>query len=255
MKKFKKLIPALCMLLVSAVLVGTSTYAWFSMNETVTVTGLEVTAKSDQTYLIISDTANTVSALQALSGAKNQVTFTTPTGEAAKMLPVKPGTDVTTAAAAADATKWYYEIAASSSAATGDGNQHALTTDNFGKYVIHKTVYMTISKGSVSIADLKAYATFTAENGKIDAARVLLATTVKVGDTTAVDKGVKTLSGTVAQDAAINLVAGTIDDTTLVQVDMYIYLDGEDSTIVTDKFDDLGTAKIEVKFDVVKANA
>ena len=54
MKKFKKLIPAFCLLLVSAVLMGTSTYAWFSMNKTVTATGMKITAKSDSVYLVIS---------------------------------------------------------------------------------------------------------------------------------------------------------------------------------------------------------
>ena len=53
MKKFRKLIPALCMLLVSALFVGTSTYAWFSMNKTVTATDMKVTAKSDNIYLQI----------------------------------------------------------------------------------------------------------------------------------------------------------------------------------------------------------
>ena len=53
MKKFRKLIPALCMLLVSALFVGTPTYAWFSMNKTVTATDMKVTAKSDNIYLQI----------------------------------------------------------------------------------------------------------------------------------------------------------------------------------------------------------
>ena len=53
MKKFKKLIPAFCMLLVSAILLGSSTYAWFSMNKTVTATGMQVTAKSNSSYLLI----------------------------------------------------------------------------------------------------------------------------------------------------------------------------------------------------------
>ena len=56
MTKFKKIIPALCMLLISAVLMGTSTYAWFSMNTQVSATGMKVTANSDATYLVISDT-------------------------------------------------------------------------------------------------------------------------------------------------------------------------------------------------------
>ena len=44
MKKFKKLIPALCMLLVSAVMLGSTTFAWFSMNSTVTATGMSIQA-------------------------------------------------------------------------------------------------------------------------------------------------------------------------------------------------------------------
>lgn len=52
MKKFKKLIPALCMLLVSAVLLGSSTYAWFSMNNKVTVTGMQISTKVSSNLFI-----------------------------------------------------------------------------------------------------------------------------------------------------------------------------------------------------------
>lgn len=47
MKTMKKLIPALAMLLVSAVLLGTSTFAWFSMNSQVTATGMKVKAQAE----------------------------------------------------------------------------------------------------------------------------------------------------------------------------------------------------------------
>lgn len=57
MKKFKKLIPAFCMLLISAVLMGTSTFAWFSMNTSVTATGMQVKAATSQN-LVISNTEN-----------------------------------------------------------------------------------------------------------------------------------------------------------------------------------------------------
>lgn len=43
----KKLIPALCMLLVAACLMGTSTYAWFAANEEVTASGMSIKAASD----------------------------------------------------------------------------------------------------------------------------------------------------------------------------------------------------------------
>lgn len=51
----KKIIPSICMLLVTAVLMGTSTYAWFSMNRVVKATGMQVTA-STSANLIISET-------------------------------------------------------------------------------------------------------------------------------------------------------------------------------------------------------
>lgn len=46
-KSLRKLIPTFVMLVITAALVGTSTYAWFSMNTNVTATGMTVTAKAE----------------------------------------------------------------------------------------------------------------------------------------------------------------------------------------------------------------
>ena len=54
----KKLIPALALLLISAVMLGTSSFAWFSMNTEVTATGMSVTAQAP-TSLLISNTSAT----------------------------------------------------------------------------------------------------------------------------------------------------------------------------------------------------
>lgn len=59
MKATKKIIPALVMLLVSAVLLSTASYAWFSMNTTVTATGMQVTAKVPDSLQISVTDANT----------------------------------------------------------------------------------------------------------------------------------------------------------------------------------------------------
>lgn len=55
MKAMKKLIPAICLLLISAVLLGTSTYAWFSMNTKVEATGMQVSAKAGPSLVIFKD--------------------------------------------------------------------------------------------------------------------------------------------------------------------------------------------------------
>lgn len=62
MKKFRKLIPALCMLLVSALFVGTSTYAWFSMNKEVSASDMKVKAVSENPYLLINPTSGDIDA-------------------------------------------------------------------------------------------------------------------------------------------------------------------------------------------------
>lgn len=53
----KKLIPALAMLVVSAVLMGTSTFAWFAMNTKVTAQGMNVQAKAE-VGLVISNASD-----------------------------------------------------------------------------------------------------------------------------------------------------------------------------------------------------
>jgi hypothetical protein len=52
----KKIIPALALLLVSAVMLATSSFAWFSMNTTVSVTGMEVRTQVGSNLWIASDT-------------------------------------------------------------------------------------------------------------------------------------------------------------------------------------------------------
>lgn len=53
MKKFKKLIPAFCAMLVSAAMLGTSTYAWFSVNKKVEANGMSVTAQANTQYFAV----------------------------------------------------------------------------------------------------------------------------------------------------------------------------------------------------------
>jgi hypothetical protein len=53
MKKFKKLIPAFCAMLVSAAMLGTSTYAWFSVNKKVEANGMSVTAQANTQYFVV----------------------------------------------------------------------------------------------------------------------------------------------------------------------------------------------------------
>ena len=82
--KSKKLILAVCLLLISAVMVGTASFAWFSMNTEVDVDGIEVEAYSDALFLEISD-----------NGSDYDTSVTLGTGEATALRVITP-VDVTT---------------------------------------------------------------------------------------------------------------------------------------------------------------
>ena len=59
MKKFTtKLLMSIIGVAFAFVALGTSTYAWFAMNQEVAVTGMQISAKSDSTYLIIGSENN-----------------------------------------------------------------------------------------------------------------------------------------------------------------------------------------------------
>ena len=58
MKAMRKIFPALCMLLVSAVMLGSSTFAWFSSNSKVTASGMQISV-STPTSLFISTESST----------------------------------------------------------------------------------------------------------------------------------------------------------------------------------------------------
>lgn len=58
MKATRKLIPALALLLVSAMMLGTASFAWFSMNKTVTATGMSIQAEVPTNLFILEKTTD-----------------------------------------------------------------------------------------------------------------------------------------------------------------------------------------------------
>ncbi len=97
----RKLIPAVGMLVVSAMMLSSSTYAWFTMSDNVSVTGMQLKATSDGGLLIINEDLDDTDA--------NWKTQTTAThnglskGESPVALTFFP-------TSTSDATAWYYNI-------------------------------------------------------------------------------------------------------------------------------------------------
>lgn len=257
MKKFRKLVPALCMLLISAVLLGTSTFAWFSMNTTVTATGMQVTAKTDHTYLLITknsenkDIATLLKELQTTpTNANAEVKFTGSSELTPSAHKEFGATGASTAAAKTD--NWY--TAASNNpndhtAADGSEKTLAQLGVELGGYVRKETVYITVTKDSTKATNLTvsakvAKATSDSETADITPIRVL----VVCGDEYVEFDSTKKVSGDV-------VIAAEIASSALTQVDIYIYYDGNDQKVTTNNAKNLDGATIDLTFTVTPSTA
>lgn len=264
-----KIVSAAAMLAVSASMLATSTYAWFSMNDTVSVSGLNLTAKSNDTYLLISQTNTTYGAIQTEGLTSQTVTLTD-----AEVYPASPaltsaeanyltvaaghyttggdlittaGTQVVSAATAADEENWFTANANAVNAATiKTASAKQLTT--FDDYVIVDDYYLTVAAGSNPANALTVTASIAAKDSGTDAQAVKL---LVVDD----DGGFVNLytagNDGSAHDANLTGALGTsnITNTSVRHVTVYIYYDGDEAPVYTNNAANLKGADITLTFN------
>ncbi len=278
----KKLIPALCMLLVAAALLGTSTFAWFSMNKTVTATGMQVTAKSDSVFLLIgSGDDDTVSEIQSagtlttaltVDSSEAQVypaahdTFTTAADALATdishdtgyyYLTGSPTTKITADAWAllgtddqanyiketVIASNWYYKIADAPTASASTKDATYLT--GLTGYVVHKTCYVTLAAGSNTATNLQVTGMTITSNGTAAGSGATFAP-VKVVVASA--SAVVELDSTTT--SSTTPLAATVTDSGVVKLDIFIYYNGAHDSVYTANVTNLDGANISLSFGV-----
>ena len=283
MKK-RFLVTSILMLLLTVFALSTSTYAWFSMNTNVTATGFQVIAKTDDTYLIISNTTSENPTAASIQAENNNKGFTTiDMTMAANVSVVKPSTPIINSAdqtavttggknvdggalvatqlvnsntSAAVATNWYTAKAIDGTVSTmKDGTARQLTT--FNEYVIVKTFYLTVAKGANDAWNLRVKPTFTQNEetvgqttygNDIDACKAIIVTD-QGGFAilkNAPEQGDTDTNGYYDIKGTTNLIT----DTTVVKVDLYIYYDGKDDAVFTSNAANLLGAKFDLSFEV-----
>ncbi len=249
MKKFKKVVPALCALLVSAVMLGSSTYAWFSMNTKVTAKGMSVTAQSNSTYLVISknttlgtDISASLNGDNAVGGIGNGKTSVYPCAKATKDI----------ASTEIKAGDWYYAASKSrdDAGAVGDGalGTNTLSATKIGTtltadYQVTYTFYIGLSGESKAMdnATIKVDAAdATAGNSSVALGKGLSAE-VKIGDKDAVT----------LKDGTTNAnVTGVNLSNTAITVTVMVYIDGNNAN-VTSAATDLSDLALNLAFSIV----
>lgn len=293
MKTFtRKLFISMIAVVFAFIALGTSTFAWFSMNTRVDVSGMEIGARSNNTFLLIggtygADDAATIAAIKA-ANENTRVTYTLTAAEST-VLPSKPleaeeigadqtnpnnpatgklfasGTPVTDYATAAVPANWYTAANNNPLSSTDSiKEQHTLVEDGttgadadyvFSNYVIKKTVYLTLATGANNAQDLTVTGNIALKAGQ-DANKTDI-TGVKVLVVTDDDNMVKLDASNEINNNAQNL-HGTVNtiltDSTLVKVAIYVYYDGSEDNVKTDNAAILAAATIELTFGVSVIN-
>lgn len=252
MKKFKAIVPALAMLLVSAVLLGTSTFAWFSMNDEVSVSGMQITAKSDQHYLIIGSENDLAKLQDKTTGNQMTVALKKPDSTdplSATVKPVQPKAGaITNATTAAAPGSWEWYVGTSKTDGTAKPTANAVTDLN--EYTLHTTVYITVAKDTPAAQNLiLEEATFA----KVGAGKTLddfggvVVATAEAADRVDSDNALKGRA-----DTGKPILAATVNDQTVIAVEIYVYVYGANANITTENAFDLATLSLTLRFSVAK---
>ena len=237
MKLSRKILPALAMLLVSAIMVTTASFAWFAMNRSVEANGMSVNIKSDSVYLLIADGVQDAATIQA--GKKTAVAGTTtseldifPTAHHATK-----GSDFATAGT------WYTKSANDPGSSASTGSETALT--GLANYVVEYTYSVVLAAGSNDLSDLQltAFSITESSDSKASGSSQTLApvrVVIACGDNFVEVKNGDTVPTTV--------LAATVTDDTALTLKVYIYYDGNDAAVYTNNIANL--EDVDVTFSV-----
>lgn len=212
----KKLFSAICMTLVAASMFASSTFAWFSMNTNVTATGMQVTAKTDNAYLIISQGTRLSGSEKMASSSLN-----------VKLQPVKPVGDLSSASVET-LSSWGTAISNSPNDANVGADVTPLSSGTLigdGNYVAKESFMVGIVDGSGAVANdltLKGLTISSVDDSMIDGITVVVVCGSNLYSHNADFSG-----GTekLADKTAVSITG--------VQVDVYIYIDGSNENVKT----------------------
>lgn len=243
MKKFTtKLLMSIIAVAFAFVALGTSTYAWFSMNTTVEAEGLTITAKADETFLLISKTHSAAEDIQDENETAVDFGMAAPDTDA-ELYPVTYGGSAYTISDLETKTNWKVAYSSKPDEPQIEKETTALTAqDDLTKYVLEETVYVTVAKDAVAAKNLKVSEVTIPANKGI---KVVIATSTAGSGVLA--------NGTDLTSQASLIGTSTITDTTVITVKIFVYFDGADSNVYQTNLANL-TGEIGFKLTAENAN-
>ena len=247
-KSTRKLIPAFAMLLISAVMLSTASYAWFATNNTVRASGMGVKVNSDAKYLMIS--TDDVDYKPAVVLEENNTALL----------------DLVTADIVDQDTSKVVNWSTGISTEADDPNKESELTPvpnpetNLSKYVLKKDFFVKLDNGSNGMLhNLEiSSVTLTGTSNLKGAIRVLVVgeensvTTAQLFKTQVDGEG--QIKANMIEDTSANgseFLIKDIDKTTGKKLTVYIYYDGRDDSAYISNANALDYVYVEIAFTAV----
>ena len=227
----------------------TSGFAWFAVNSTATVTGMQLSAKSDQPFLLIaaadgkSTPAQSVTTMAQLQTAN---TKSVTSNINAEVLPVAPEAAVATGhyatGAVETANNWYYMTSNDPTVSTGaNGTKQNVSASNTD-YVITATFSVGLAVGSANVTGLYlSSVTFSGAptGGDYSGLSIIIASEEKgylFTDGTGLDREASPNAQYYTDHSIYAPVGGiTAADENPVTLKAYIFIDGTDDNVTSVK--------------------
>jgi len=259
MKKFTtKLLMSIIAVAFAFVALGTSTYAWFTLNTQVSATNLQVTAKSNATYLLIGDNEN-IGSTKKNSDNSDLITNVAAVyqngdqSNAAKYnadKKVYPAALATAAVATAAATEnaettivegdWYTASNGHANNATDDIKNYHEVTEGDKDYMLTYKVWMTLSADSEKATKRVKLTYALAQGGDAAVSAYVIINGEKFE-----------LNSTATEATTTNTIAFT--NSTAIEVTIYMFINGNSTNVYSDYINQPQTitGQASLSFDLV----
>lgn len=236
----KTILPALAMLVIATVMLSTASFAWFAISSKATANGMSVSVKSDSAFLVISNENSIASDYQTYeinvtdtAQKKLAPTAFDPSGmpSAAADYTTLVNTEFTTSDTTSDV--WYTMSGTADDNGTGKvGTEAFISNNDFGEYVAKYTVYVAVAPMTgYTMYNLQANVTLP-ETGDLSVSVLVVGSNGYMHFTNGDTGNNRVLDATTVGSLASTVTA------TPIQMDIYVYYNGNHSQITTNNYFD-----------------
>lgn len=247
----KKLIPALALLLVSAVMLGTSSFAWFSMNTEVAATGMQITAVTNANLYIkegLIDSADSIDGVVAsmATGLHNlsPANLTDSEGTVTVQIPTDyTGGTAPTVSTAGHAVNWTPKGTFTKTTATS--TLAVIADGGIGNYIAAETMTIVRKAQSASTYDVDAVVTVTL--GASSELNKALHCGFLVGNTFT-QTAAQTPAASGSATFSFNDLLDGVADNAVQKITFVIWYEGEDANCTSNNAITVSTNTVSIAF-------